>query len=188
MEIWKDIKGFEGSYQISNMGNVRSLDREVKSKVGYRKIKGMYLKFLIDKDGYHSVNLKKKQLSYKLRVHRLVCDAFIENIDNKPQVNHINGIKNDNRLINLEWASLSENRKHAYSTGLQNGINRRGEKNNFTKLTSKQVIEIRELYTCKLTGKKNKNGCLTMKEIAKMYGITSGAVQRIVSKKNWAWL
>ena len=69
-------------------------------------------------------------------------ETFIDNPLNKPQVNHINGIKSDNRLINLEWCTLSENRIHSYSNNLQNGINRQGVKNNFNKLSETCILHI----------------------------------------------
>ena len=147
MEIWKDVKGYEGAYQVSSFGRVRSLDRKVPSKYGrFRKVKGMILKLRTDKDGYYKVNLKKNQKGKSSRVHRLVAEAFINNPENKPQVNHINGVKSNNNILNLEWATLSENRRHAYQTGLQNGEARRGVKNNFHKLTPEQVLAIRKAY------------------------------------------
>lgn len=180
MEIWKDVKGYEGVYQVSNLGNVKSLDREVNSRYGgKRKVEGVLLKFLPDKDNYSRVNLKKNQKGKTILVHRLVAAAFIDNKENKPQVNHINGIKNDNNVENIEWVTLSENRRHAYDTGLQNGINRRGEKNNFSKMTKKQVLEIRSTY---------KKGVVTYKELSAKFNISSGCIGSIIRKKSWAWL
>ena len=137
MEIWKDVKGFEAYYEVSNMSNVRR-------KKGSSHLRQVNLKGSPDKDGYINVNLKIKQKTNSKRVHRLVAEAFIDNPENKPQINHINGIKSDNRLENLEWCTLSENRRHAYKTGLQNGLSRRGCKNNFAKLEDRDIIEIRK--------------------------------------------
>ena len=109
-EIWKDIKGFEGIYQISSLGRVRSLDRWVNSKNESNKlVKGRILTPVYDKDGYTMVTLSSHGEHLKCKVHRLVCSAFIPNPENKPQVDHINAIKNDNRVENLRWCTSKEN-------------------------------------------------------------------------------
>lgn len=180
MEIWKEIKDYEGSYMVSNLGRVKSLDRKVLARYGkYREIKGAILNLTPDKDGYLKVNLKKNQKGKSLRVHRLVADAFLINSENKPQVNHINGVKNDNNIKNLEWVTLSENRKHAYDTGLQNGKAKRGVKSNFNKLSESQVIEIKNTY---------KKGVNTYKDIAEKFNVSRECVGRIIRGKNWAWI
>lgn len=113
-EIWKDIKDFEGYYQISNKGNVRSLERFVycKSKTNPNRIKECMLKPRYDKSGYLIVNLKKNQKSNIKKIHRLVAEAYIENPYKYETVNHINGIKTDNRVGNLEWLSFGDNARH----------------------------------------------------------------------------
>ena len=105
-EIWKDIKDYEGLYQVSNLGNVRNKRTE---KVLIGGIKRGYREVIILKD------TKRK---YKL-VHRLVAEAFIPNAENHPQVNHIDGNKLNNKVNNLEWCTRSENMKHAYKIGLE---------------------------------------------------------------------
>jgi hypothetical protein len=189
MEVWKDVIGYEGAYQVSNYGNVKSIDRFVPSKYGKtRRVKGVKLKQRSDKDGYLYVNLKKNQKGRSSRVHRLVCEAFHDNHDNKPQVNHINGVKNDNNSENLEWVTMSENRQHAYDIGLQNGESRRGVKNNFAKLSNEDVLKIRSMYSGDLRGVKDKKGRLTCSDIAKNYKVSAATVQDIVKRKKWAWL
>ena len=113
-EIWKDIKDFEGYYQISNKGNVRSLERFVycKSEINPNKIRGCILKPRLDKSGYLVVNLKKNQKSYIRKIHRLVAEAYIENLHKCETVNHKNGIKTDNWVKNLEWLSSGDNARH----------------------------------------------------------------------------
>lgn len=135
-EIWKDVIGYKGLYQVSNLGRVKSLDRWVKSK--HNSIKMLKSKPMIistDIHGYQYITLSKNGIRIKHKIHRLVAKSFIRNLKNKPEVNHKNGIKNDNRAENLEWATSSENQKHAYITGLQvsknylrTGINNRNSK------------------------------------------------------------
>jgi len=107
-EIWKTIDGFNGDYEVSNLGNVRSYK--------HRKPK---LMALCDYRGYKRIELFKDGFGRLYSVHRLVANAFIKNNKNKETVNHLNGIKSDNRVENLEWATRSENDLHAFSIGLR---------------------------------------------------------------------
>lgn len=110
-EIWKDVEGYEELYQVSSLGRVKS-SRRKGSEID--KI----LKGSIDKDGYVIVTLCNYGVEKKIRVHRLVAKAFILNLETKPQVNHIDGIKTNNCVNNLEWATSYENVKHARDKGL----------------------------------------------------------------------
>lgn len=112
-EIWKDVVDFEGCYQISNIGRLRSMDRIV-GKKSPRFQKGVIIKLCTAKSGYQYLDLHRDNLDFGTNIHRLVAMAFIPNPKNKPQVNHKNGIRDDNRVENLEWATLSENHLHAY--------------------------------------------------------------------------
>lgn len=109
-EIWKPIKNYENLYEISNLGNVKSLDRVIISKNGVKKlIKGKINKLGLTHSGYVSVSLYKNSEQKIFRVHRLVAEAFIPNPNNLPQVNHIDENKENNNVDNLEWCSVSEN-------------------------------------------------------------------------------
>ena len=111
-EEWRDVVGYEGRYQVSSMGRVKSLERKVTKGDGERTVKERILKPMIDRDGYLRLNLYAGGKLKNLKVHRLVCQAFHENPDNKPQVNHINEDKTDNRACNLEWCTAKENTNH----------------------------------------------------------------------------
>lgn len=116
METWKEIEGYEGFYQVSDQGRVKSLPR--KDAIG-RLVKERPLKTPTNSDGYPALLLCRDSSQAHFLVHRLVATAFIPNPENKPVVNHKNGIKTDNRVENLEWATYSENNQHAWNTGLQ---------------------------------------------------------------------
>ena len=113
-EIWKDIKGYEGKYQISNKGNIRSLNYR---RTGKTKI----LQPGKDKDGYLLIGLRKDGKKKTYKIHRLVAEAFLENPNKKPQINHIDGNKQNNYISNLEWCTNKENMAHAYTNGLALG-------------------------------------------------------------------
>ena len=161
MEIWKKIEGFE-NYSVSSEGRVRN------DKLGTEK------KTRFNSCGYSQINLrifKNRKAKSKL-VHRLVAQTFLPNPNNYKEVNHLNGIKSDNRVENLEWCSKSENMKHAFRTGLQST---KGSKNGFNVLTEIQVIEIRKLYS---------EGWL-QRELARKFGVTRPNIGLIVNRKSW---
>ena len=118
-EIWKDIPGYEGYYQASNLGRIKSLDRQfVNTYGGLRFYHGRILRQSNLLGNYQKVTLKKNRHGSKQwQVHRLIAITFIPNPENKPEINHINRQPNDNKIENLEWCTRSENVKHFYRTG-----------------------------------------------------------------------
>lgn len=125
MEIWKDIEGYEGIYQISNLGRVKSTRKNIirNNQNG--------------KDGYKIISLWNKGKGKTFSIHRLVAETFIPNPDSKPVVNHIDGNKQNNNADNLEWCTNSENDLHAFRLGLRTvnktGIGRFGNLNGASK-------------------------------------------------------
>jgi hypothetical protein len=157
MEIWKDIKGYEGRYQVSNLGRVKNIKTGRVLKPGIRC-------------GYPSVSLCKHNKGKNKLIHRLVAEAFILNPEDKPQVNHINGIKYDNRLDNLEWNTRSENGLHSYNSGLQ--ISQKGEVHGKAKLTEEDILTIR-------------SSNLSRKELAILYNISLSSIYNIIDRRVW---
>lgn len=119
-EIWKDVIGYEGLYQVSNTGKIKSLSRLIKSGPNgrTRKLPEQYMKLPNTKFGYVCVPLRNGKKQKRIFVHRLVADAFIPNLDNKPCVNHIDCNTKNNCAANLEWCTHKENTNHAMQNHL----------------------------------------------------------------------
>ena len=117
-EIWKPIPNFEGYYEASNTGKIKSVERIVRNGRGYKKITPTILKPSLDEWGYYHVSLSKNGKGYTKRVNRLIAMTFLPNPKNYPQVNHLDGIKENNNVDNLEWCNCSQNMIHCHSHGL----------------------------------------------------------------------
>lgn len=167
---WKPIKTYEDIYEISSTGIIRRIKSTTCGNAGM--VKSTYVN---KKWGYKYAVLYKDGKPKAFRVSRLVAIAFIPNIFNKEQVNHINGIKTDDNVTNLEWNTRSENQKHAIRIGLRSA---KGIKNSQSKLTEKDIINIKEL----------KKIGFTQNEIATKFNISQSNVSVILSMKTWKHL
>lgn len=182
-EIWKEVKGYEGLYEVSNLGRVKSLSRLQKHRTGTTFMKNERIVKITPAipqkkstfSCYHQVRLEKDDHQVQRFVHRLIASAFIDNPLHKPEVNHKNGIKTDNRIENLEWVTRSENVKHSFAIGLQSN---KGVKHPLHKLTENEVLEIRQRYA---------NGESSW-QIYKSMDMSYTNIKDIIAKRTWAHL
>jgi len=173
MEEWAAIEGFEGLYEISDLGRVRSIDRiQINSKGIQRRDKGRILTLVDRGNDYLFVSLSKNNKKHNFSVHTGVAQAFIPNPENRPQVNHKDGDKRNNVKTNLEWATAQENSIHAFENNLR--ISVKGESHGGNKLTEMQVLEIRRMSTNS-----------SHQSIADMFDVSRSAVSKIVRRDMW---
>lgn len=167
-EKWKPIVGFYN--EVSNQGRVRSVTHEAGNGKTYQ---GKILKPIITKSGYVNVCLTTGNDESRItkRVHRLVADAFIENPDDKDEINHKDGNKENNRAENLEWVTRSENEQHAYDNNLVKVL--KGSEKPLSKLDEEDVRNIRKEY---------EDGCLQI-ELAERYGVARQTISSIVNRR-----
>ena len=169
-ETWENIQNYDGMYQVSNLGRIKSLDRITFNN---NMLIGRLMKNRKDKDGYLLITLSKNGKVKTFKIHRLVAEAFMSNLDNLPQINHKNGIKSDNYVENLEWCDNSYNQRHALETGLR--IMPRGESHYISYLKEIDIINIRQL---------KKEG-ISDNELALKYNVSSGHIWSIANRKCW---
>jgi hypothetical protein len=173
-EIWKDIPGYEGYYQASNLGRIKSLSRWKKVFLTQRIFKPESILFQKNSsNGYKIVTLSVDAAKKTRTIHRIVAECFIGNQDGLKDVNHKDGDKHNNKPDNLEWMNRSQNIKHAYDTGLRTST--RGTAVWTNKLTEAQVVEI--FHSPGIHS-----------EIGKRYGVLKAAVQHIKSGRSWKHL
>jgi hypothetical protein len=167
-EKWLPVDGYEGVYEVSNIGRVRRVCG------GRGSIAGRILTCKTAPNGYQHVDLSIQDKKTRFLIHRLVATAFLGKPDFNAEVNHKDGIKTNNRMENLEWVTRGQNISHAYRTSLRVHADVGGSKNPRAKLTEAQVKEIREL-----------KGVIGQREIAKRYGVARTTIQWIHQGKHW---
>ena len=172
-ELWKDIPGFEGKYQASNLGRIKSLGKRYWNGYGKGYIRTTKDRIIggskLSTKGYLRVNLENTIYI----VHRLIAETWIPNVNNKEQVNHINGIKTDNKVSNLEWVTNQENRNHAVKYDL---VTRRDHGNcAHQKLTTAQCLNICKIYN---------SGKFSQSKIAKKYKVCQQTICSVIKKYN----
>ena len=180
-EVWKDVVEFEGLYQVSNFGNVKSLDRIVNKPNGVSYLrKGKICTQSKSNLGYMTVGFTVNNKKVNKYVHRLVAEAFITNMNDYPQVNHIDCDKTNNRMYNLEWCTNSQNHIHASKNGLNklhlHRVAYSGEENGRSLLTKEQVLEIKQKYIpYKYSAKK----------LSKEYNVSESCITHILNNTSW---
>jgi hypothetical protein len=178
-EIWKDISGYEGIYQISNLGRVKSLSRYTKNGGGVLCLrKETFLTHSLSAKGYHRVKLYKDdgKIKHTFSIHKLVALSFLDNSHNLPEINHKDGIKDNNRKSNLEWCTRSHNIRETYKLHLRPENTYKGSGNKMAKLTEEQVLQIRERYS---------KGEIFQTELAKEYHVVHSLIGMIINRKIW---
>jgi hypothetical protein len=163
--MWKDVPTFSGRYEASETGEIRHATTK-----HIRKQR-------INKFGYCQINISRNDGTGKsntVLVHKLIAETFIPNPDNLPEINHINGVKSDNRVENLEWCTRSENQIHAYKMGLSYVYH--GEEHPKAKFTNEQAHQVKQMY----------NNGISQQKIADFFHVSQTTIGRILRGKRYA--
>jgi hypothetical protein len=178
-EVFVDVNGFEDFYQVSNMGRILRKVRII-TPIKFGKVVRIRFdqKIVVQciglkKDSYYLVKFNVDKISTFFKVHRLVAQHFISNPNNKPCVNHKNGVKTDNRVENLEWCTHDENMAHAWATGLFGS--RKGSVNANSKLNEENVLEIRSL-----------SHSLSVRQLSEKFKVSQPTIYKILSREKWS--
>lgn len=172
-EVWKWVPGYEGYYQVSNQGRVRSVKRDIIDSRGVTKhLKGQTIAPRPDRDGYHTIYLCKDGIPVVKKVHNLILTTFVGECPEGMQTHHLDSNPANNRLENLRWITFAEH----IADRVQNGSIRKGEAHPFAKLRDTQIPEIRCLHA---------TGRYTQRKIADAFGVSSGTIQDVVSCSSW---
>lgn len=174
--IRKDIPGFEGSYYATTDGKIFSYDKQWMCGTTGKSLvtrKGRQHKPHKSRGGYLRINFRKNKKIKHYLAHVIIAKTFIPNPENKPEVNHLDGDKNNIAYTNLAWATKSENMQHAFDTGIKKSM--KGERHGRSKLTEAQVLEILR-------------SCEPQTKLSKMYGVSDGMISLIKNNINWKHL
>ncbi len=163
-EVWKPVFGFEGLYEVSNLGRVVSIKQTADARV--KRPKAVF----VDRNGYHRMLIWRDGHGYTRSIHRLVAEAFFGPRPNGMVINHLDGDKNNNTPENLEFVTCARNSRHA----VEMGLTPRGEKANFAKLTEQKVREMRALQ-----------GTISGPQLGIMFGLSNSATYAILTRKTW---
>jgi len=172
MEIWKDVKCYEGIYQVSNLGKIKGIERKTSNGKGFYIKKEYILQQHKQRTGYLYVHVSQNNIGKTLMVHKIVGENFIEKIEGKKYLNHIDGNKLNNSVNNLEWVTAKENGEHAAKLFLK----AYGENHPFSKLKEKDVLYIYNSFL---------NGIKTRQQLCTEFNVHLSSVYAITVKKSW---
>lgn len=172
VELWKNIEGYEQTYQVSSLGRIKSLSRKINGTFGGTyNTKERILKPPVYSYGYSVVKLYKSGKALRVGVHVLVARAFISNPENHPIVNHLDGDKQNNSASNLEWTTQQGNHTHA----AEHGLKAKGDKHGFAKLTSDKVSQIKRMLINRTP----------QRQIAKQFNVCQATIKDINRNNTW---
>jgi len=178
-EEWRDIKGYEGRYQVSSLGLIKSISRLVEYVAGYTKsVKGRTMKLCVANNGYLQIALNRDNTEKNYTVHRIVAQTFIPNPDNLPCVLHNDDDPTNNCVSNLRWGTQQDN----IDDRTKRGRTSVGESRPCSKLTEREVLEIRQLFSS------TQGSSLSDRKVGKRYGVTGATIHKVRLGISWKYL